>query len=370
MAEGRLAVLTDAGGVAGAEQVLIDVARAWGAAGTAEVHAVLPEGARQLAEQLRAAGAATSPVRHLDRALRPGPLRDVRAALRAADPDAVVVNLTDQGDGRTLLPAARWWGGPVTALLHLWIPGARPWRTAIHRATLGCAGAVVTPGAGTAAALRAHGTTAEVVPNGVAVPDPLPRAAARAALGLPADLVVVGGLGRLEDQKGWDLLAAAWADVLRAAPGAVAAVIGEGPARPRLEGGALHLLGARPGAARLLTAFDLVVVPSRFEAHALVPMEAACCGVPTVLADVPGVRESAGPGSVLHRPDDPAALAAALVGALGDLPALRAAAQGGAGRYAAEHSVDAAARQLADIALRGTRGPAGGRGGRSGSVQP
>jgi glycosyltransferase involved in cell wall biosynthesis len=99
----------------------------------------------------------------------------------------------------------------------------------------------------------------------------------------------------------------------------------------RAAGGDVRLLGARDDVPALLAAADVVVVPSRWEARALIVQEAMLAGRPIVATRVGGVPELTGEdGAVLVEPDDPAAIAAAVTAVLDD-PAL-AARLGGAAR--------------------------------------
>lgn len=311
-------LVSDAGGVAGAERVLATVA----ASPSARFVAAVPAANTGLASCLRQAGAEVLPLPHLDRRLRPGAVRALVATARRLRPAGVLINLTDQGDGQSALGAARLWRTPTAVCLHLWVPGRPPWRAPLYRAALRGPWRVVTPGSGTAADLAAIGVHATVVPNGLRPPALLERSEARRRLGLPDHAVVVGGVGRLTDQKGWDLLAAAWPAIARRnGPGVRGAVIGEGAQRHDLEAAGIEVLGEVADAARLLRAFDVIVMPSRFEAHALVPIEAALAGTPAILADIAGIRESAGPGARLVPPGDPAALGGAVCEVLADLAA-------------------------------------------------
>ncbi|MEV6401029.1 glycosyltransferase [Streptomyces sp. NPDC051907] len=156
------------------------------------------------------------------------------------------------------------------------------------------------------------------------------RASARAALpslaGLPAEAPLVVCVGRLCRQKGQDVLLRAWRQVVAAVPQARLALVGDGPDRAALERLApadVVFAGASRDVRPWLHAADLVVLPSRWEGMALVPLEAMACGRPVVVCDVSGARESLPPGHEAHAlapPDDPRALATALVALLADPP--------------------------------------------------
>jgi glycosyltransferase involved in cell wall biosynthesis len=120
------------------------------------------------------------------------------------------------------------------------------------------------------------------------------QAAARRHFGLPEEVALVVGVGRLIEEKGFHLIARA----LRSLPAAVhLALVGTGPERGRLEAlappGRLHLLGARPPAevAELLRAADLLVLPSVREGWPNVVTEALASGVPVVATAVGAVPE-------------------------------------------------------------------------------
>lgn len=121
-------------------------------------------------------------------------------------------------------------------------------------------------------------------------------------------------------------------------PGARLVLVGDGPDAASLSAAAppsALFTGTVADTARWYRAADLVVLPSRWEGMALSPLEAMACGRPVVLTDVDGARESLPPGhagACLVPPEDPAALAAAVVALLRD-PSRRAA----LGRQAHDH---------------------------------
>lgn len=169
------------------------------------------------------------------------------------------------------------------------------------------------------------------------------RRAARAELPqlfrLPAEAPMAVCVGRLCRQKGQDLLLRAWSRVTAAVPEARLVLVGDGPDREALRRDAppgVVFAGDQPDTRPWLYAADVAVHPSRWEGMALAPLEAMACGLPAVVTDVSGARESLPPGQeayALVPPEDPAALAAVLVRLLTE-PALR----DGLGRRAAEHT--------------------------------
>jgi glycosyltransferase involved in cell wall biosynthesis len=170
---------------------------------------------------------------------------------------------------------------------------------------------------GLRAGLRLEGRTV-VVPNGVDTErfTPGDREAARARLGVgPGPLAVC--VGRLSRQKGQDVLLEAWPGVRDAVAGVTLALVGDGPDREELSGRApedVRFVG-RADPLDWYVAADVVVLPSRWEGMALVPLEAAACGRSVVVTDVAGARETIpdDAGSAVVPPEDATALAAALV---------------------------------------------------------
>ncbi len=135
-------------------------------------------------------------------------------------------------------------------------------------------------------------------------------------------------VSRLEPQKGVDTAVQALALVRRREPAAVLAVLGEGPERPRLERLARHLgldgaviLPGRVGdVAAWYRRAEMLVHPARWEGFGLAMLEAMLAERPVVASRAGSAPEIVAPGhtGLLVPPDDPAALASALVELLAD----------------------------------------------------
>ncbi|MFZ4408607.1 MAG: glycosyltransferase [Paracraurococcus sp.] len=223
-------------------------------------------------------------------------------------------------------PAARLAG--ITARLHTEHDAwhlADPKRARLVRAALAVARPVLIADAPhvAAAVQAAIGTLPKVVLNGVDTDrftpaDAAARAAARAALGLPAGRPVIGIAARLERVKGVDLAIAAMA----ALPGdAILAIAGAGGEAAVLKdqavtlglGDRVRFLGLLDDMPRFYAALDLYCLPSRNEGLPLALLEAQASGLPVVATSVGGVPAAVDPASgALVPAEDPAALAAAL----------------------------------------------------------
>ncbi|WP_326591772.1 glycosyltransferase family 4 protein [Streptomyces sp. NBC_01294] len=131
-------------------------------------------------------------------------------------------------------------------------------------------------------------------------------------------------VGSLVPHRGYSVLLDAAREWRALEPAPLLVIAGEGPLRAelsrRIEAEALpvRLLGRRRDAAQLLAAADLAVLPSRWEARALLAQEALRVGVPLVATAVGGVPELVGEGAVLVPPGDAGALASAVTGLLAD----------------------------------------------------
>jgi glycosyltransferase involved in cell wall biosynthesis len=136
-----------------------------------------------------------------------------------------------------------------------------------------------------------------VVANGQRIPKNYPRAEARAALGLPAQGVVIGQIGRLSPQKNQSFSLELLGDL----PQVLLAMVGIGPddalLRSQIRTAGLedrtHIIPsiAHDHVGLFYSAVDLVLFPSRFEGLSLAAIEAIHCGVPPLCADIASFRE-------------------------------------------------------------------------------
>ena len=128
-----------------------------------------------------------------------------------------------------------------------------------------------------------------------------------------ADCLVVGHVARLQYQKNQSFLLQAFSRLHQREPRTRLILAGDGPDLMELEAkavelgidGAVLFLGVRDDVPRLMQAFDLFVMPSRFEGLGMAALEAQASGLPCILSDaVP--REAAQTERVLFLPvEDP-----------------------------------------------------------------
>jgi hypothetical protein len=142
-------------------------------------------------------------------------------------------------------------------------------------------------------------TLAGEMNNVTSMPNPLPLPAAGGAD--PAAHTCVA-LGRLSQEKGYDLLLEAWAQAVLARPESDwrLRLYGDGPDRPKLEAQAARLgvadsvvfEGATDQVREALLGGSLFLSASRAEGFPMTLLEALACGLPCIAFDcAPGVRE-------------------------------------------------------------------------------
>jgi glycosyltransferase involved in cell wall biosynthesis len=185
-----------------------------------------------------------------------------------------------------------------------------------------------------ARALRAHWTTTERIAldhYGIdlqAIHAQATRPCTRGELGLPADGVLIGSLGRLIPQKGFGDLLDALALTLPRHPTVTCLIVGDGPLRGTLERQCralglerqVQFVGAHQEPWRVLALCELVALSSLFDGLALTLLEALAAGVPVVTTQAGGAAEvvTSGQNGLVVPPGNPVALAAGIERMLGD----------------------------------------------------
>ena len=142
-----------------------------------------------------------------------------------------------------------------------------------------------------------------LIPNGIDIDayvrDRRRRSQCRAQWGVAQDQVVAAFVGRLDVQKGIDTLLEAIGR-LRPARASIRFVLaGEGPLRARVAAfvgrhenqGFVRHLGFVHDVRAVLSAADMLVMPSRWEGFGLAAVEAMAAGLPVIASDVAGLRE-------------------------------------------------------------------------------
>ncbi len=148
------------------------------------------------------------------------------------------------------------------------------------------------------------------------------KRARRAALGLPAEGVLIGSVGRLDPVKGHGALIRALARIRERHPAARLLLVGDGGERAAYEALAGELgvrdrvffLGWRQDVEELLETMDLFVLPSLNEGMGRAIVEAMAAGLAVVASRMGGVAEVVEEGAtgLLVPAADPASLAEAM----------------------------------------------------------
>ncbi|MCQ2413852.1 MAG: glycosyltransferase [Clostridia bacterium] len=188
--------------------------------------------------------------------------------------------------------------------------------------------------------LRAEGVDMRrvvTVQNGVAFPGRLPyteKSRLLSSLGFPENCFVIGGCGRLEDIKGFDILLRAGAAVAPRCPEMRFLIVGDGTKRRALETQAeaagiapiCRFVGFLEDPAPYENLFSVNVNPSRgTETSCLVTSECMALGIPTLASDFGGNPEMVenGVNGYLFPSGNAAALADLLVLLYTNRPLLR-----------------------------------------------
>lgn len=293
-----------------------------------EVHAIVPAAARmdELARSLDPSAQVTRlpmtatyerRLRNISAYFDGDQQSRLAAALKTVAPDVIHVNQQVAEDGLDFVAGAARTGLPWVSTIHIAHSarslGARValLRDAVTTRVLDRRSAVyVTVSRASQAQLNArfsNGPTKPqvlVVHNGVPIPDPAALAASRAIArrqwGVSEGDVVIGAVGRIEEQKNPLALVEYVRRLISRGRGVRLVWIGDGQMRTELEEHASRTLGPsvlivdgwRTDAAIRMAGFDIFALPSLFEGLPLALLEAMHAGLPIVASLTDGTPEA------------------------------------------------------------------------------
>jgi glycosyltransferase involved in cell wall biosynthesis len=207
------------------------------------------------------------------------------------------------------------------------------------------------------------------IPNGIPPPPPPdPDNDIRAELGIGPEQPVAGIVAVMRPQKAYDVLLRAAASMREAVPGLKVLVVGAGKAEKSDVGldyelgvhrlaselgleGTVEFLGLRNDVPDVLAALDVAVLSSDYEGSPLSVLEYMEAGKPVVSTRVGGVPDLVEDGvtGILVEPQDPEALASAVVSLLRDPERTKAMGEAGRERRRSEFSIEATVRKVEDL---------------------
>lgn len=211
--------------------------------------------------------------------------------------------------------------------LHDFIPLGR-FRTALIRMAANGADAIAAVSEDVASIVRGIADV-KVIHNAIELPEmnPSARENYRRSLDIPDDAFVFGYAGRLDPEKGIDLLLKAFAEAAPKLLDARLLLAGDSPFRGRSArdfweaqvsrknlGHHVRFLGRLADLDPFYHALDCFILPSPREPFGLVILEALACGVPIIACDSGGPREILAEfsGAILVPPENSAAMADAI----------------------------------------------------------
>jgi len=256
--------------------------------------------------------------------------------------------------------AGRWAKVPVLVRTrHISVRVRRPWLNRIYYLP----DAIITTGEHIRRELlQTHKILAErivSIPTGADVgrfhPGP-PDLELKKRMGLPIDSPVITLVAVLRAQKRHELVIAAAAEVIQVFPQARFIFVGEGPGRNRVEQEMKnaqlesHILmtGYREDIPAILSFTDLGIISSVAEGIPQFLFQIMAMGKPVIATEVGGIPEivTSGVTGVLIPPEDPAALAKALVQVLGDPGSARRLGEEGRRLVEKEYTVEKMAEKV------------------------
>jgi glycosyltransferase involved in cell wall biosynthesis len=207
------------------------------------------------------------------------------------------------------------------------------------------------------------------IPLGRFSPDRERGAGIRSRLGLEADDIVVGSVGRLSPQKNPHDFVRVAGLLSRGRTGLRFVYVGDGPMRGEIEAAIesaglsdrVHLLGIRDDVPDVLRAMDVFILTSLWEGLPRVVLQALATGVPVVAYDTAGIEEAVHEGANGHlvAPGDVDDMVSKLGPIVDDREFRDRLSAAAAGGFEASFTEDAMIRDLEDLYASLTEPPGG-----------
>jgi glycosyltransferase involved in cell wall biosynthesis len=321
-----------------------------------KVHILCPPRTK-LAEEARGMGIAVIPLK-IRNPWEPGPILRIKKMIRELKID--VLHTHSSVDSWAGGLAGRWARVPVLVRTrHISVRVKRPWLNRIYYLP----DAIITTGEHIRRELlQTHKIPAErivSIPTGADMgrfhPGP-PDLELKKRMGLPIDSPVITLVAVLRAQKRHELVIAAAAEVIKVFPQARFIFVGDGPGRNRVEQeiknarlkAQILMTGYREDIPAILSFTDLGIISSVAEGIPQFLFQMMAMGKPVIATAVGGIPEivTSGVNGLLIPPEDPAALAKALVQLLGDPESARGLGEKGRRLVEREYTVEKMAEKV------------------------
>ncbi|MEW6614142.1 MAG: glycosyltransferase family 4 protein [Thermodesulfobacteriota bacterium] len=145
----------------------------------------------------------------------------------------------------------------------------------------------------------------------------------RKKLEIKNEIFVIGTIGRMVWQKGFEYLIEAASNVIKEYPEARFLIVGEGPLKGKLKVKSKELrvedkvifTGFRTDIKEVLSAIDIIVIPSLLEGFPMITLEAMAMAKPIIATNINGITEQITDGinGILIPPKNPSAIAQAII---------------------------------------------------------
>jgi len=177
------------------------------------------------------------------------------------------------------------------------------------------------------------------------------RAKLRHDLKISEKAFLIGALGRLVWQKGFEYLLKGATQICKDFPHAILIIVGDGPLKPELQqlvhdqslDGRIIFSGFRQDLYGILAAIDILVIPSLAEGFPMITLEGMAMQKPIVASRIPGIAEQITDSEhgLLVPPRNPRALAMAISALMRDVELARTLASHARRKAEREFSIDA-----------------------------